>query len=286
MKIPLALLLLGLLGGTLALAADPGVPALDAVRLAAFMDKWVPYQPTNSPPYETDGSLLLAALVKDPTGPWHAYLLTQFAEGRLQLRILAQPARQTTAAKFVTALKRDEQILAAAIPQGGTNAASLTSAQVMLQNYLSAFLLEAGPAYLPDASALGQRMLAQLPATNAYDYGTLIYQANQLLGRVALREGKLESARDYLRQAGQAPGTSHLFFIGPDNRLALELLWHGEPADRAAVLSYLDDIAHFWALPPSHYVNAQITIANHLKQLDAWKTSIRAGNIPDDLRWR
>jgi len=259
---------------------------VDTAALTAFMEKWSPYQAANQPTNETDIPLLLAALIKDPSGPWYAYLATQFAEGRYQLRGLPEPARQKVAAKSVATLKPAEQTLATAIQQGGTNAADLASAQFMVRKSLSAVLLESGPAYLPDARALGQRMLSQRPATNTWNYGNVIYHANQLLGQVALREGKLVAARDYLRKAGQAPGTPQLSSFGPDNRLAREMLHHGEPADVEAVLGYLDDIAHFWAHPPPNNANAQRVSVDHLKQLDAWKELIRAGKIPDDPQWR
>jgi hypothetical protein len=285
MRTLLAFATIGLLCGSVTLAAENAAPAVEAVQLAAFMEKWKTYEAANQPTNETDFPLLLAALIKDPAGPWYAYLATQFAEGRYQLRCLAEPARQTAAVKSVPPLKQADQTLAAAIQQGGTNAADLAGAQFMVQKSLSAVLLAAGPAYLPEARALGQRMLAQLPATNTWNYGNVIYHAHQLLGRVALREGKLNAARDCLRRAGQAPATPQLINLGPDNWLAREVLQHGEPADREAVLGYLDDIAHLWARPRPTNANAHRVSADHLKQLDAWKTTIRAGNIPDDPKW-
>ena len=114
----------------------------------------------------------------------------------------------------------------------------------------------------------------------------VVFTANELLGRVALREGQLDAARSYLRTAGRAPGSPQLGSFGPNLIFPRELLDHGDPADREAVLGFLDDIAHFWAHPLPGNANSQRVAADHLKQLENWKETIRAGKIPEDAKWR
>jgi hypothetical protein len=267
-------------------AAETNVPSVSPDSLAVFMAKWQGYETFKFPTNKAEQPLLLAALAKDPNGPWYAYLAMQFTDTRFQLRSLKGQARQEAAAKSVTTLKAADQILAAAIKQGGTNAANMASAQAMLQQTLSPFLLEAGPAYLPEARAMGQRMLDHLPTTNSWDYGNVVFSGNELLGRVALRESKLDEARSYLRAAGRAPSSPQLGSFGPELTLPRELLEHGDPADREAVLGFLDDIAHFWAHPIPGNANSQRVSEDHLKQLETWRQEIRAGQIPNDPKWR
>ena len=45
---------------------------------------------------------------------------------------------------------------------------------------------------------------------NASNYGDIIHHCNETLGRIALREGKLEVAKAYLLKAGQTPGSPML----------------------------------------------------------------------------
>jgi hypothetical protein len=284
--LPALALMAGLLGATMVPAADNPVPAVDPAQLAAFMEKWKTYESFNFPTNDAEQPLLLAALAKNPAGPWYAYLAMQSSEVRFQLRSLKGPARQEAAARTVTTLKQADQILAAVIQHGGINTVNLTGQQAMLQESLCPFLVEAGPAYLPEARALGEKMLNQLPATNAWDYGNVVFAANELLGRVALREGKLEAARSYLRTAGRAPGSPQLNSFGPKLVFARELLEHGDPADRDTVLGFLDDIAHFWAHPLPGNANAQRVADDHLKQLETWRQEVRAGKIPDEIQWR
>lgn len=96
------------------------------------------------------------------------------------------------------------------------------------------------------------------------NYGNVIHDANLILGRIALREGKVGEATRYLLAAGQTPGSPQLNSFGPDMSLAEELLAKGE---RQAVIDYLDLCAKFWKFSEGR-----------LKQ---WKDAIRAGQRPD-----
>lgn len=267
-------------------AADTAAPPVAPAKLTAFMEKWKTYEAFKYPQDAADQPLLLAAMAKDPAGPWSTYLFLQFTDLRCSLRKMSAPERPAAAAKAVVAMRQTDQILAASVPKAATNKTELESARAMLRETMAPFLLEAGPNYLAEARAQGETMLAHLPATNAWDYGNVIYAANQLLGRVALREGRLKEARDYLRKAGQSPGSPQLNSFGPDNQLARELLLHGEPADREAVLDYVTDCAHFGPTPRANDARSERAIADHLKRLDQWKDTIRAGKIPDDPAWK
>lgn len=267
------------------LAADNPLPSVDAAQLTAFMAKWQSYQAFNFPTDEADGPLLLAALARNPAGPWSAYLTMQFAGIRYDLCDLPESERRQVAAKHVATLRSADQILAAAVQRGGTNAAELALEQSRIQLTLGPMLVEAGPAYLPEVSALAHQMIAHLPATNDCGYGDVVFAANALLGRVALREGNLAAARTYLQAAGRVPVSPVLGSFGPDYVFPAELLRHGTPADRTAVLGFLEDIAHFWQEPPLND-NSKHVDADHLQQLETWKVAIRAGKIPDDPGWR
>ena len=68
-------------------------------------------------------------------------------------------------------------------------------------------------------------------------------RANTILGRVALRSGDLNAAKQYLLDsAGLAPGQAGLAF-SPTMVLAKELLEKGE---RDAVVEYLEDCQPLW----------------------------------------
>jgi hypothetical protein len=94
--------------------------------------------------------------------------------------------------------------------------------------------------------------------------GDAIPQGNIVLGRLALRENRIDAARKYLLAAGKAPGSSNLGAQGPAMQLAKDLLDRG---DTATVLEYLDLCGQFWT-------------ANRGK-LQEWIVLIRAGLKPD-----
>src|SRR4051795_8947935 len=95
----LSSLMVVLLGARVGWAAQTPAPTVDAPTLAAFMEKWKTYEPFKVPLAATDRPLTLAALAKDPNGPWVDYLLMQAAEAHFQLRNLEGPARRQTAAE-------------------------------------------------------------------------------------------------------------------------------------------------------------------------------------------
>jgi hypothetical protein len=256
---------------------------VEPAKLTAFMEKWKNFSPRGDyPEAEVDQPLLLAAMAKDPTGPWWIYLSHDIILALSQLPPSPSEERQRAVAQVVDLAKQAEKMSADAAVQDVTNCEFLLMKREQWQQIQASWILEAGSRYLPDARALGQAMLANPQTTNSLSRGDTIYAGNQLLGRVALREGKWQEARDYLLKAGQAPASPPLKSAGPNNVLVGELLRHGEPEDRKAALAYLDAIAHFWAdpLPNSGYEKQRAK--DHLQRLAEWKETIRAGKIPPE----
>ena len=119
------------------------------------------------------------------------------------------------------------------------------------------------------AFAAGQFEKARTYAAEWHARGTPFtleaeYQANLMLGRIALAEDDPTAAGDYLIAAGRLAAWPSLFPLmvwPPDMRLAEELLDHGE---REVVLEYLKLCALHW----------------EYDELHEWADEIRAGGIP------
>jgi hypothetical protein len=275
-------LVLHLLLSPVTVWAQTNVPAVKPETLAAFMEKWKTYQPMVFPMDEADRPLIVAALAKDPAGPWVAYLISQAAETSFQLRQTQGPQRKSQAAAILPTLNDANALLTKALAADPTNTRLRESKEGIL-HYLGVFSLEAGEA-LGRVRALAQTQLDGAKATNHWNYGNIIYQANELLGRVALRQGKTEEARRCLRAAGRTPGSPQLNSFGPQFTLARELLEHGEHADREAVVAFLDDVATFWAKVEKS--PGRRVAEDKLKELDTWRQEIRDGKIPDHFKRR
>ena len=99
-----------------------------------------------------------------------------------------------------------------------------------------------------------------------WNYGNAIQHGNIVLGRIALREGKMDAAKEYLHQAGQTPGSPQLNSFGPNMSLAKDLLDKGETA---AVLEYFQQCEKFWTMPESKAT------------LGAWAALVKQGQTPD-----
>ena len=130
------------------------------------------------------------------------------------------------------------------------------------------------------------RQLLAGNATTNWNYGNIVYDAHSLLGCIALRQADRASAREELRAAGQTPGSPQLDSFGPRFDLARELLNGGDTADREAVVAFLDDIAKFWANPDKAASYYKADALKKQQQVETWKTAIRAGQIPNDPKWR
>jgi hypothetical protein len=93
--------------------------------------------------------------------------------------------------------------------------------------------------------------------------GDVVHDANYVLGRIAVAEGRMEDAKRYLLAAGQTKGSPVLGSFGPNMGLAKDLLEHGDPA---AVLEYFELCRKFWT---------------DTAKLDGWKKDVEAGRMPD-----
>ena len=97
-------------------------------------------------------------------------------------------------------------------------------------------------------------------------FGNRIHHGNVILGRIALREGNVEEAKNRLIAAGTTPGSPQLNSFGPNMALAKELLEKGE---RDVVGKYFFLCSNFW--------NSDRAQA----KMDQWWDQIKEGKIPD-----
>jgi hypothetical protein len=118
-----------------------------------------------------------------------------------------------------------------------------------------------------DARRYARELLAILPKHKSeVFYGNGVQDANLVLGRIAVAEGKIAEAKQYLLAAGKCPGTPTLSTFGPNVSLAKDLLEKGE---RDVVLEYFEECRQFWEMGGQH--------------LDQWRDEIKAGKTPNFL---
>lgn len=94
--------------------------------------------------------------------------------------------------------------------------------------------------------------------------GGAVHEGNLVLGRIAVQEGRLDEAREYLLRAGSTTGSPVLGSFGPNMALARDLLQKGESQ---AVLDYFEQCRRFWSM-------------GHDK-LSTWAEDVKAGRVPD-----
>ena len=116
-----------------------------------------------------------------------------------------------------------------------------------------------------EARKCGEELLALLPQLQGNsNYGNAVQDGNLVLGRIAMREGRLLDAKRYLLQAGKSPGSPQMDSFGPNMSLAKDLL---KKAEREVVLEYLELCRKFWTM--------------HDGRLDKWSQEVKEGKIPD-----
>ena len=98
-----------------------------------------------------------------------------------------------------------------------------------------------------------------------WNYGNAVHHANLILGRVALKEGNIEKAKEYLLKAGDTPGSPQISSFGPNMMLAKELLEQGE---KATVLAYFSLCKIFWIGPQAS------------ETIEKWGKEVKGGVIP------
>jgi len=97
-----------------------------------------------------------------------------------------------------------------------------------------------------------------------WNYGNAIHNGNLILGMIALDQGDVSGAKQYLIAGGNTPGSPQLDSFGPSMKLAKRLIEKGE---RDTVLEYFAACAKFWKMG-----------ADELRQ---WTATVKAGGMPD-----
>jgi hypothetical protein len=91
-----------------------------------------------------------------------------------------------------------------------------------------------------------------------------VQNANLVLGRIAVQEGRMDDAKHHLLEAGKSPGSPVMNSFGPNMSLAQDLLEKGE---RDVVLEYFELCRKFWQMDRG--------------RLDQWGQDVKAGKTPD-----
>ena len=97
-------------------------------------------------------------------------------------------------------------------------------------------------------------------------FGNRIHHGNLILGRIALREGNIEEAKNRLIAACTTPGAPNLNSFGPSMTLAKELLEKGE---RDVVFKYFFLCSRFWDSERAR------------EKMTTWRDEIKEDKIPD-----
>ena len=100
--------------------------------------------------------------------------------------------------------------------------------------------------------------------TRHWATGDLVHKGNLVLGRIAVREKRLDDAERYLRASAETTGSPVLKSFGPNMSLAKDLL---EAGRSAAVLEYFDACGKFWTMD--------------FFRLRRWASAVRAGEVPN-----
>jgi tetratricopeptide (TPR) repeat protein len=126
---------------------------------------------------------------------------------------------------------------------------------------LPAMAFDAGD--LDKARAYAERLLTESGRLRG-NFGNAVHKGNLIMGRIAVRQGRLAEAVTFLRASGETPGSPQLDSFGPNMSLAKDLLERGETD---AVLDYFELCRVFWKMGGA--------------RLDAWSREVRAGTIPN-----
>jgi tetratricopeptide (TPR) repeat protein len=96
-----------------------------------------------------------------------------------------------------------------------------------------------------------------------WNYGNAVHDANFVLGRIAVKEGRIDEAKKYLIAAGKSPGSPQLNSFGPNMSLANDLLQKGQ---KDVVLEYFELCRGFWRMDRG--------------RLNQWSQDVKAGIAP------
>jgi len=109
------------------------------------------------------------------------------------------------------------------------------------------------------------KQLLQMALRYPRDDGNAIFYGNFVLGRIAVQEGNLTQAGQYLLASAATHGSPVLDTFGPSMSLAKELLEKGQST--AVVIEYFALCKKFWEMNDG--------------KLDRWTETVRSGGIPD-----
>jgi len=135
--------------------------------------------------------------------------------------------------------------------------------------------LKAGNAH--KASALAAQLLRENTDKTSWNYGNVVYDANQLLGLAALRQGNIKAADQYLLAAGRTPGSPQLDSFGPEMPLAQALYAKGQAK---TVQSFLNLIIKFWGTTRPGMEKYKSVDEGNAAQIHTWQAQIAAGQTP------
>jgi len=97
-----------------------------------------------------------------------------------------------------------------------------------------------------------------------WNYGNAVQDFNLVLGRLAVKDGNILKAKEYLLAAGNSPGSPQMDTFGPNMSLAKDLIEKGE---KEIVIEYLKLCSAFWDMDRG--------------RLKKWITEVEAGKTPD-----
>jgi hypothetical protein len=116
-----------------------------------------------------------------------------------------------------------------------------------------------------EARKYAQELMTLIPNFQGdWNYGNAIQDANLVLGRIAVKEGRIAEATNHLIAAGNSPGSPQMNSFGPNMSLAKDLLEKGE---RDVVVEYLELCRRFWKM--------------HRGRLDTWIQEVKDGKVPN-----
>ncbi len=96
-----------------------------------------------------------------------------------------------------------------------------------------------------------------------WNYGNAVQDTNIVFGRIAVTNGHINKAKQFLLAAGRSPGSPQMNSFGPNMSLAKDLLEQGE---NKVVLEYFELCRIFWS--------------GHLGKLDKWSSTVKNGGVP------
>jgi len=135
--------------------------------------------------------------------------------------------------------------------------------------------LGAGDAH--KTSALAAQLLRENTDKSSWNYGNVVYDANQLLGLAALREGNIKAADQYLLAAGRTLGSPQLDSFGPKMPLAQALYARGQ---KSTVQSFLNLIIKFWGTTKPGGEKYKSLDESKAAKIHQWQAEITAGKTP------